>query len=426
MIYNEDKDSPKYYIRIIVLLQEENTNSEVSAVQKDEIPASAEYCCAALRAAGFQAYPVGGCVRDLLLGRQPGDWDVTTSARPEQVEALFPRTVPTGKRHGTITVLTGAGAVEVTTFRKESGYADGRHPDGVDFDADLAADLSRRDFTINAMALSPEGEVIDPFGGRADLERRLIRCVGAAERRFSEDALRMFRALRFSAQLGFQLEEETAAAIRACAAGAERLSSERVRQELEKILCSPRPALAREAFALGLMTGRAAGAPGELDALARLPEEPMLRWAGLCAALLESGAIAGARPFLGGLRVEGRVLRACAAGEELWRAGLPGDDRSWRHALARCGADGCRAAAAMGEMGARPGALDALAAVLTQKPCVTVDALALSGGEIAALGLTGPAIGAAQRALLAHVLDHPEDNAPAALRARLHALVPGP
>ena len=179
-----------------------------------EIPGGVAALCARLRSAGREAYPVGGCVRDLLLGRTPGDWDVTTSARPEEVMALFERTVPTGIKHGTVTVLTGAGGVEVTTFRAEGGYADGRHPDAVTFGGDLAGDLSRRDFTINAMALGPDGAVIDPFGGRADLKAGLIRCVGEPERRFVEDALRMLRAVRFSAQLDFAIEGATAEALR--------------------------------------------------------------------------------------------------------------------------------------------------------------------------------------------------------------------
>ena len=160
------------------------------------IPAGVAALLDTLRGAGCEAHPVGGCVRDLLLGRTPGDYDVCTSARPEQVMALFPRTLPTGLRHGTVTVLTESGAVEVTTFRREGGYADGRRPDGVRFDVGLAEDLSRRDFTVNAMALSTEGEVIDPSGGQADLARRQIRCVGDTDRRFAEDALRMLRAVR--------------------------------------------------------------------------------------------------------------------------------------------------------------------------------------------------------------------------------------
>ena len=206
------------------------------------VPPHAAACCRRLWEAGYEAYPVGGCVRDLLLGRTPPDWDVTTSALPEQVMALFPGAVPTGLRHGTVTLPTRGGPVEVTTFRTEGGYADGRHPDAVSFRATLREDLARRDFTVNAMALDRDGTVIDPFGGRADLAARLLRCVGDPALRFREDALRMFRAVRFSAQLDFALCDDLPPAIRANAGRASALSAERVHGELEAILLSPRPA----------------------------------------------------------------------------------------------------------------------------------------------------------------------------------------
>ena len=152
---------------------------------------------------------------------------------------LFPHTVPTGLRHGTVTVRTEDGPVEVTTFRREAGYADGRHPDAVDFDATLAEDLARRDFTVNAMALDENGMVIDRYGGQMDLFRNVIRCVGDPDRRFAEDALRMLRAVRFAAQLGFSIEKGTLDAIRRSARRAEKLSGERIKAELEKILLSP-------------------------------------------------------------------------------------------------------------------------------------------------------------------------------------------
>ena len=234
------------------------------------IPAGVGGCLDTLRRTGHAAYPVGGCVRDLLLGRTPGDWDVCTDARPERVMELFPRTVPTGLKHGTVTVRTEDGPVEVTTFRREGGYADGRHPDAVDFDATLAEDLARRDFTVNAMALDENGMVIDRYGGQTDLFRSVIRCVGDPDRRFAEDALRMLRAVRFAAQLGFSIEKGTLDAIRRSARRAENLSGERIKAELEKILLSPRPELAGELLRLGLLAhlggesrlSRPAGAPG--------------------------------------------------------------------------------------------------------------------------------------------------------------------
>ncbi len=353
---------------------------------------------------------MGGCVRDLLLGRVPGDWDVATSARPEQVTELFEHVVATGVKHGTVTVILDGEPIEVTTFRGESGYSDGRHPDTVCFDATLEEDLSRRDFTINAMALALDGKIVDLFGGQADLRAGIIRCVGKPEQRFGEDALRMFRAVRFAAQLDFVLTQDTIAAIRACAGGAQQIAAERVRVEVEKTLCSARPERVRDFFELGLMTGRGEGVPGCADSLRGVPVQPLLRWAGLCGLLLRDGCVGSSAHFLEGVRLERRILRACAAGEELWRSGLPDDDAQWRRALARYGTDGCRAAAAMGEVCGRTGMLNALEHVLEQSPCVRVEDLALSGRELAQMGLRGARIGAAQRYLLEHVLAEPEDN----------------
>ena len=371
-----------------------------------QVSAGAKQCCAVLWAAGFEAYPVGGCVRDLLLGRRPGDWDVTTSARPEQIINLFERVIATGVKHGTVTVIFGEEHLEVTTFRGESGYSDGRHPDTVTFDAGLEEDLARRDFTINAMALAPDGTVIDRFGGRADLERKVIRCVGEPERRFSEDGLRMFRGVRFAAQLGFELTQDTVRAIRACADGAGRIAAERIRVEVEKTLCSSGARQVRDFFELGLMRNRARCVTDGFERLNDLPNEPMLRWAGLCGLLKEREA----GQFLEGLRLDGRTVRACRTGEALWLSGLPDKETDWRKALAQHGVDGCRAAAAMGDVSVGTDTSNLLGRVLEQAPCVRVEDLALSGGELMAMGLRGMEIGAAQRYLLEHVLNCPEDN----------------
>lgn len=381
----------------------------------EQVSAGTVQCCRTLRDAGFDAYPVGGCVRDLLLGRVPGDWDVATSARPEQAMALFEHVVPTGVKHGTITVILKDEPIEVTTFRGESGYSDGRHPDEVRFDATLEEDLSRRDFTINAMALAPDGKIVDLFGGQADLKDGIIRCVGKPEQRFAEDALRMFRAVRFAVQLGFQLTQETEAAIRSCAGGAEHIAAERVRVEVEKTLCSDRPACVTQFFSFGLMTRWVSGCPADFCGLSHLPAEPLLRWAGLCARLMEEECIASVEVFLRLLKLNGPTIRACKAGWTLLRQGLPKDDVGWRRTLADYGTDGCRAGAAM----AGGKALLQLEAVLSQNPCVRVEQLALSGGELARMGLKGAQIGTAQRYLLELVLDKPEDNRPEVLTLKL-------
>lgn len=170
-----------------------------------------------LERAGFEARYVGGCVRDTLLNRPIHDWDIASQALPEDVMHLFAHCVPTGLKHGTVTVLLDGVSAEVTTYRLDGAYHDGRHPDGVRFVRSLADDLARRDFTINAMAMDESGAITDLFGGRDDLTRHVIRCVGDPETRFREDALRMLRAYRFAAQLGFSLDEQTQAAIRRCA-----------------------------------------------------------------------------------------------------------------------------------------------------------------------------------------------------------------
>lgn len=185
---------------------------------------------------GYEAYLVGGCVRDFLLGKEPHDYDITTNATPEQVKSLFAKTIDTGIKHGTVTVCLGDGQYEITTFRKDGDYSDGRHPDTVEFTSSIEEDLSRRDFTINALAYNPEKGFIDPFNGRYDLERKVIKCVGNPEDRFNEDALRLLRAIRFSAQLFFNIDYNAWVPIRLGAPLTKALSRERIQEEFNKTL----------------------------------------------------------------------------------------------------------------------------------------------------------------------------------------------
>ena len=214
----------------------------MTAPRASDVPAPMRRICQRLRAAGHGAYVVGGCVRDLLLGRSAADWDVATSALPEAVQALFHRSIPTGLKHGTITVLDGDTQVEVTTFRSEGAYADGRHPDRVTFGVTLDEDLARRDFTVNALAFDPETErLVDPHGGQRDLAARLLRAVGDPVARLCEDGLRVMRAARFAATLEFELDPATEAAIPAALGSLARVSQERVRDELVKLLGARTP-----------------------------------------------------------------------------------------------------------------------------------------------------------------------------------------
>ena len=205
-----------------------------------------------LQEAGYEAYAVGGCIRDSLLGRRPDDWDITTSAKPQETKALFGKTIDTGIQHGTVTVMRHGRGYEVTTYRVDGEYEDGRHPKEVTFTASLKEDLRRRDFTVNAMAYNEEDGLVDLFGGRQDLEQKIIRCVGEANERFEEDALRIMRAVRFSAQLGFSIEERTKEAIRGHAERLRQVSAERIQVELTKLVISPNPDFLRIAWETGI------------------------------------------------------------------------------------------------------------------------------------------------------------------------------
>lgn len=190
---------------------------------------------------GFEAYVVGGAVRDSLMGRTPHDFDIATNALPKEIKNTFPKTIDTGIKHGTVTVMDSANAYEITTFRTDGKYNDSRHPENVEFIADVEGDMLRRDFTINALAYSEQTGVVDCVGGIDDIKNKIIRCVGEPERRFKEDALRMLRAVRFAVVLGFSIEEKTAVAIRKYAILIKKISSERIREEIEKILRSENP-----------------------------------------------------------------------------------------------------------------------------------------------------------------------------------------
>ncbi len=205
-----------------------------------------------LEGAGYEAYAVGGCVRDTILGRCPDDWDITTSARPAEIKALFRRTVDTGIEHGTVTVLMGRHACEVTTYRIDGEYKDSRHPESVTFTGLLSEDLERRDFTINAMAYNDREGIVDLHGGQADLENKVIRAVGDPAERFNEDALRIMRAVRFAAQLGFEIEDGTKEAASSLAENLRNISAERIRTELVKLIVSPNPDMLRMAYDMGI------------------------------------------------------------------------------------------------------------------------------------------------------------------------------
>lgn len=217
-----------------------------------QLPGQVKFIIDTLEEAGFEAYAVGGCVRDSIIGRNPQDWDITTAAKPEQVKKLFRRTVDTGIAHGTVTVMLDREGYEVTTYRIDGAYEDARHPNKVTFTPDLLEDLKRRDFTINAMAYHPNRGLVDAFDGIADMQEGVIRCVGDPVERFGEDALRMLRAVRFAAQLGFKVEQRTREAIMGMASLLGKVSAERIQVELIKLLVSPNPQEMRTLYETGM------------------------------------------------------------------------------------------------------------------------------------------------------------------------------
>ncbi len=398
------------------------------------VPDAVRQVCAQLVDAGHEAWTVGGAVRDAALGRNPGDWDIATSALPEAVVALFPKTIPTGLQHGTVTVVIGRGrqrhAIEVTTFRGDGAYTDGRHPDSVRFGVPLQEDLARRDFVINAMAFDPIArQVADPFGGLADLAARVVRAVGQPEVRFAEDGLRVMRAIRFAAVLGFALDPATEAAISTALTSLAKVSAERVREELYKTLAAPRPsiglALARSTDILQHVLPQLAAldTAAWTTTLARVDAASAaasLRMAALCYALGPDAAEAAARR-LKVSNADRELVVALATAAPEWQT-LPssaGDLRRWLAQLRRDRIPALLAlwdavAASEGHPAALRDASARVAAILAAGDPLTTRELAIGGGDIiAALAIpAGPAVGRILAALLERVFDEPAANQP--------------
>lgn len=433
------------------------------------IPAPVQGVLARLNQAGFAAYAVGGCVRDSLLGRVPQDWDICTAARPEETVACFAgqRTLLTGARYGTVTLLLDDSAYEITTFRTDGSYSDCRHPDSVQFLSALEGDLARRDFTINAMAADRNGQVTDLFGGIDDLNCRCIRCVGNADARFREDALRILRALRFSAQLDFTPEAQTAGAIHRLAPLLSAVAAERLRKELLGLLCGPAAGRVLRAYAdvPALLMPELAACIGfaqynwhhlydvwthSVLVLEHCSPQPVLRLAALlhdigkpvCFSLDKNlvghfyghGAVGAAmtEALLHRLRFDGQMLREVSALVRAHDAPLPETARAMRRLLAKLGVDGVRrllllqTADRLGT-GTTPAgeatralhrATSLLDEVLAAHPCVSLRTLCVNGRDLMALGIPpGPALGRLLQALLDAVLDGRVENERSALLA---------
>ena len=436
-----------------------------------DIPGSVKLVLERLEAAGHEAWCVGGCVRDTLLGRTPGDWDVTTSALPEETMAVFgEKAFPTGLRHGTVTVRSEHQSIEVTTYRLDGDYRDHRRPETVTFTRSLEEDLARRDFTVNAMALSLRGELRDPFDGQRDLAAGVLRCVGEADRRFGEDALRILRGLRFSAVLGFALDGDTGESIHRNRALLGEIAVERIQTELWKLLCGQDAAPVLRAYpdVLGVFWPEVLPMVGfdqrnhhhcydvwehTLHALASSPPEAEVR----CAVLLHdigkpacfSVDEAGVGHFYGHGAVSReladqmlRRLKCATAFRETvvrlvdWHdRNIPRTDQSLRRALRALGEEDLRRLIAVkraDNLGQAPAywdrqqelsrAEEILEEILAADACFSLRQLAVDGREMLRLGLSGPAIGRTLNALLDAVVEGTVPNEAAALAAEARRL----
>ena len=380
-----------------------------------QLPYEVEWVIGKIRDAGYEAFAVGGCVRDTLLGRTPEDWDVTTSARPEAVKAIFERTVDTGLQHGTVTVLKNRKGYEVTTYRIDGEYHDGRHPDSVEFTPNLLEDLKRRDFTINAMAYSHETGIVDEFGGMEDLKAGIVRCVGRPEDRFTEDALRLLRALRFSAQLGFEIEESTYAAIKTIAPNLAKVSKERVQAELTKLLLSAHPErillLKETGLSAQIVPGfDAVFAPALFSKLSRLPAEKSLRWAGflLCQSTKQAEAV------LKGLKMDNETIGNVSRMIEGAKETLPLEKPAVRRAMSRYTPYQLEGALKLKELMGSPDAEEIRRLreeIIRDGDCVSLKELAVKGRDLLEAGVErGPMVGKILDHLFDLVLLHPEKN----------------
>lgn len=367
---------------------------------------------------GFEAYCVGGAVRDLLMGKFPTDYDVATNATPEAVMGIFERTVATGLKHGTVTVIIGNQNIEVTTFRTEDGYSDGRHPDKVSFVEGLGDDLARRDFTVNAIAYSEKRGLIDPMGGRADIENRIIRCVGEAERRFTEDKLRIMRCFRFASVLGFSIEQDTFNAAMKLCGGLWGVSPERLFAELCKMLCGNYIELCAPFFGSGALGFANLKSAKDLKPLSLLPPNAALRFTAYCI-ISESDLLAAARFF----KVSNSFLKEICNIFECFKKDIS-DIYSARKAAAEFGFDALKNSLlikkALGQniyLG-----FEILEELKNEPLPRSVKELDISGEEVAAQGFEGAEIGKVLDQLFQAVLKNPKLNRKSELLEMLKAL----
>ncbi len=376
------------------------------------IPEPVEKVILKLEQAGFEAYAVGGCVRDSILGLNPHDWDVTTSASPDKTMAVFGEdAIPTGLQFGTVSVKSDDFIVEVTTFRTDGVYTDNRRPDSIGYASSLPEDLSRRDYTVNAIAYSLSGEIIDPFNGMRDLKYKLIRAVGDPRDRYEEDALRMFRGLRIAARLGFSIHPNTFSAIYEKAHLAAFLSAERIRDELKKFLQYSNTYMITCIFESGLMKSFGIGniCP-DFEILCELPADDYSRLCGMCYLLETENVISSTTGFLEDLHFDRHSIKMAESVVEVLRAGMPDDMKSWKLLLASYGQDVCITAALVANVIDNFDFAAILRQVIESGECWSTKSLAIDGNDLIGLGYSGKSIGLELEKLLMYVIENPKEN----------------
>lgn len=367
-----------------------------------------------LEAAGYSAYAVGGCVRDVMLGRAPNDFDVTTSALPEETLRIFEneRTVPTGLKHGTVTVIPkGCEPVEVTTYRIDGSYTDSRHPESVSFTDRIEDDLARRDFTVNAMAYNKKRGIVDPFDGQGDIKRQILRAVGEPEKRMNEDALRIMRAFRFSAQLGFSIDGDTKKALVSESEGLRKVSGERLGIELSKLVCAPHAKQAlSEMIACGVsryILGGYLPSCKLLEALERLSADTSVR----LACLLYECDGDYARKILSAMKYSNAIKNSVLYATSVRDCPIPQSDADVRRFLLRFGNNSLVAAELMRVLkGAESLSEGNIQRIKRDGFCPSIQSLALDGNDLVKLGISGKEIGETLSYLLDAVTEDPSMN----------------
>ncbi len=387
---------------------------------KIQVPEAARRIIEQLNTSGFEAYVVGGCVRDSLLGRQPEDWDITTSAKPEQVKEIFNKTVDTGIQHGTVTVLIDHEGYEVTTYRIDGEYEDGRHPKSVEFTGNLLEDLKRRDFTINAMAYSDREGLVDAFDGVKDLEGRVIRCVGNPIDRFTEDALRILRAIRFTAQLGFDMEAKTRAAISVIAPNMAKVSKERIQVELTKLLLSDHPGRLKDVYENGIGPYiseyfEAAGRqPFESERFTELPPVKHMRWSGFLRLEKPDDAVR----ILKELKLDNDTIYQTKTLVSLWKTEISAHKPAIRQVMSTLSPELFKDLLWFQKVFCHPSYKNRLEMVeqyseeiLKDGDCIRLKDMAVTGRELIDAGMKpGPEMGTVLNRLFQLVLEKPECN----------------